>query len=173
MIERDEDEHVDWHTVEQYVSNRLDPAIVSEITDHFAICTPCRGMLTQSIRKKLDQSEDQPRDASAFDGAIPSQVDLSGYRIVRRVAEGGMGTVYEAEQLVTGRPVALKFISNSKVASLGFGPSAEGVLQEVRAMGALSHRNIIQVIDVIVYRDAPVIVMEYFPGVTLLDWCRE
>jgi tetratricopeptide (TPR) repeat protein len=173
MIERDEDEHVDWHTVEQYVSNRLDPAIVSEITDHFAICTPCRGMLTQSIRKKLDQSEDQPRDASAFDGAIPSQVDLSGYRIVRRIAEGGMGTVYEAEQLVTGRPVALKFISNTKVASLGFGPSAEGVLQEVRAMGALSHRNIIQVIDVIVYRDAPVIVMEYFPGVTLLDWCRE
>lgn len=44
-MERDEDEHVDWHTVEQYVSNRLDPAIVSEITDHFAICTPCRGVL--------------------------------------------------------------------------------------------------------------------------------
>ena len=172
-MERDEDEHVDWHTVEQYVSNRLDPAIVSEITDHFAICTPCRGMLTQSMRKKLDESDAQARETSSFDGAIPSQMDLSGYRIVRRIAEGGMGAVYEAEQLVTGRAVALKFISNTKVASLGFGQSAEGVLQEVRAMGALSHRNIIQVIDVIVYRDAPVIVMEYFPGATLLDWCRE
>src|SRR5262249_25039230 len=44
-------------------------------------------------------------------------VRVGHYRIVRRIAEGGMGTVYEAEQDNPRRTVALKVIRTGMVAS--------------------------------------------------------
>jgi hypothetical protein len=39
---------------------------------------------------------------------------FAGYRIVRQIARGGMGTVYEAVMIRTGRPVALKCIAGDR-----------------------------------------------------------
>src|SRR4051812_26319481 len=55
-------------------------------------------------------------DATAFhagpnpSGQTPLPECIGGYRLLRSLGTGGMGTVYEGEELATGRRVALKLI---------------------------------------------------------------
>src|SRR5689334_8116563 len=51
----------------------------------------------------------------AADG--PSLGTVGGYRLLREIGAGGMGTVFEAEQLLTGRRVAVKLIRRELTAS--------------------------------------------------------
>ena len=66
--------------------------------------------------------------------------NLGEYRILREVGRGGMGVVYEAEQLPLGRHVALKVLPSSAVLN----PSVLTRFQnEVRAAARLHHTNIV------------------------------
>ena len=68
---------------------------------------------------------------------------VTHYRIVSKLGEGGMGVVYEADDLTLGRRVALKFCA---------GGSADprlraNLLKEARAASSLSHPNIAHVYE--------------------------
>lgn len=70
---------------------------------------------------------------------------IAGFQILRKLGQGGMGTVYLAEQTSLRRQVALKVIAPQ------FSSDAQAVdrfMREARTAAAVNHPNIISVIDV-------------------------
>jgi serine/threonine protein kinase len=76
--------------------------------------------------------------------ALEPGTELAGYRIVRFVDRGGMGSVYEATQLSLDRRVALKFISQHLGEDERF---RERFRREARSGAAIDHPNILPVYE--------------------------
>ncbi len=94
---------------------------------------------------------------------------VGGFRIIRQVASGGMGTVYEAEQLEPRRTVALKVLRN-------LGPSTESLRRfrhECQILARLKHPGIAQIYAAGTAREGgralPYFAMEYIPGAQAID----
>src|SRR5437899_2882296 len=101
-----------------------------------AFCGFCGKPLAEARPESTVQSETKlavPPGTGA-DDAEPEMV--GGYRLIRRLGAGGMGTVYEAEDCGTRRRVALKLLAPH------FAESSEAVQrfrQEGRLASAIAH----------------------------------
>jgi serine/threonine protein kinase len=94
---------------------------------------------------------------------------ISQYRVLREVGHGGMATVYEAEDALLDRHVALKVINEDLLRDAAAVALFE---REARAAAALVHPNICTVHELIQYKGRPVIVMEFLAGETLRQMLR-
>ena len=90
--------------------------------------------------------------------------EVPGYRITGRLGEGGMGTVWRAEQLGTRRDVALKILV---AGTLGATRARRRFEREVELAAGLTHPNIARVYDSGLQRGAYYYAMELVDGVPL------
>ena len=94
---------------------------------------------------------------------------ISHYRIIERLGGGGMGEVFEAEDLRLGRRVAIKFLSDE----LARDPVAlERFQREARAVSALNHPYICTLHDIGDADGRPYFVMELLVGESLKQRMR-
>lgn len=92
------------------------------------------------------------------------------YRVIERLARGGMSTVYSAMDERLDRPVAVKVMA----ASLSTDPAfADRFAREARVAAKLSHLNAVSVYDQGVDAEHVFLVMELVRGRTLRDLLRE
>lgn len=96
----------------------------------------------------------------------PPPAAVGGYRLVRFLGAGGMGTVYEGESPDTGNRVAVKLLSGRLSASPN---SVERFRQEGRLASQLAHPRCVFVLAADTDAGRPYIVMELMPGRTLKD----
>jgi len=91
---------------------------------------------------------------------------ISHYRIVDRLGEGGMGSVWKAEDTTLGRLVAIKSLSRQ----LAENEEARArFVREAQAASALNHANITTVYELLEDEGEQFIAMEYVEGKTIRD----
>jgi serine/threonine protein kinase/WD40 repeat protein len=86
-----------------------------------------------------------PNGGSGLDHRIESGRRIAGYRVVRELGRGGMGTVYEAVHVGLDRPVALKVLG---VHAAPDSSARRRFLNEARTAAGLHHTHIVPVFDV-------------------------
>lgn len=89
------------------------------------------------------------------------------YRIVKKIAEGGMATVYKAQDERLNRPVALKIMHTQLAQGLHREQFIARFRREATSAASIANPHIVQVYDTGEFEGLDYLVMEYVHGVNL------
>jgi serine/threonine protein kinase/tetratricopeptide (TPR) repeat protein len=139
--------------------------------DHAGLCPKCliQGAFDTSDCDITAHAEEPDTQTIATGGTDSGDDDFGRYRILRPLGEGGMGTVYLAEQREPiRRRVAIKVVK--------LGMDTAHVLarfdNERQALAVMDHPNIAQIFDAgATAKGRPYFVMEYIDGVPITQYC--
>jgi tetratricopeptide (TPR) repeat protein len=106
------------------------------------------------------------RPSVAAEPSLPTGGQLGDFQLIREVGRGGMGIVYEAEQVSLGRRVALKVLP---IAATMDPRHLQRFQNEARAAAGLHHTNIVPVYGVGNDRGVHYYAMQFIDGQTLAD----
>jgi len=111
------------------------------------------------------------RGVTCLQMPLASQIELPDrYRVARHIASGGMASVWEAEDLMLRRTVAVKVLASQLALDSG---ARERFQREARTAAQISDRpHIVTIYDIGEHREHAFIVMEYCSGGTVADRLR-
>ena len=136
-----------------YIENH--PELAGEIREVFPAMAMMENIALADESLEADRTGDLPARR------LPALEQLGDYRIVREVGRGGMGVVYEAEQVSLGRHVALKVLPSQMLRDARTRRRFE---REARAAAKLHHTNIVPVFGVGEQGETPYYVMQFIQG---------
>jgi serine/threonine protein kinase len=107
-----------------------------------------------------------PANPAALPGTSTRFPQIEGYQFIEVLGRGGVGTVYKAKQILTGRYVAIKVLTSNLLDR-----SAHVRLQqEARVLCKLDHPNVVTIHDFgLTPEGFPFLIMQYISGSTLQD----
>ena len=146
-------------TAEEYAARY--PEAADEIREVFP---------TLVLMEDLGSLSDARAQGPPADLAIGKDGQFGDYRILREIGRGGMGVVFEAEQLSLGRRVALKILPQRGSLS---GRQIERFQLEARSAARLLHPHIVSIHDVGVEGGVHYYAMQYVAGQSLDAVIRE
>jgi serine/threonine protein kinase len=119
---------------------------------------------------EMEQAKEDRNDVSepSTPGPLPPLERLGDFRIIREIGHGGMGVVYEAEQMSLGRRVALKVMTARTLRNADHKRRFE---REAKAAAKLHHTNI--VFGTGEHQGTPYYVMQFIHGTGLDVVIRE
>ncbi len=119
------------------------------------------AMLVVERDLTIDPEPSFKASSSFFSSHRDNERRLGDYRILREIGRGGMGVVYEAEQISLGRRVALKVLPGHVA---GDRTSLERFRHEAKAAARLHHTNIVPVFEVGREGDVAFYAMQFIQG---------
>jgi serine/threonine protein kinase len=123
-----------------------------------------RPTLSMRAGGAVDDADEDTSTSTAPEQVAPG-TDIGGYTVDGELGRGGMGVVYEAEDVALGRHVALKFLPDGIS-----DPSAlERFRREARAASSLNHAHICTIHAIDQHAGRPFMVMELMEGSTVRE----
>jgi tetratricopeptide (TPR) repeat protein len=158
--------------LELYVLSELDEASRRHVEAHIRDCQSCARNVVE-MTENLRLAPALRRDTPDRDALEQMPDSIGGYRILRKLGQGGMGAVYEAQQENPRRVVALKMlrpglVSNALLARFR---------HEAQVLGRLRHPGIAQIYEAGTHRPVdgaaqPYFVMELVHGPALIEYAE-
>jgi serine/threonine protein kinase/Flp pilus assembly protein TadD len=142
------------------------------LEDHAQHAEELRGLLP-ALRLLVDFSRSSTAHVpvpTAEGIESPPSSDLGDFRLIRELGRGGMGIVYEAEQVSLGRRVAVKVLP---FAGTMDGKQLQRFRNEAQAAASLHHTNIVPVYFVGCERGVHYYAMQLIEGCTLAGLIRD
>jgi len=118
-------------------------------------------LTVEQVKKVL--SEQRKRRTAEADEALPMEY-FGEYKLLAKLGEGGMGTVYKAKETLAERLVALKVLRKTLAGNQKFTQRFD---REAKLAGSLNHANVVSCFSAGVHRGIQYISMEYIEGETL------
>lgn len=184
---------IDTKSLADFLAGRVQGDRANEIEIHFRSCALCQNQaerlslqsdsLVAAARSaaKSDPVESEPELVDALsairrlrspggtgsagtDPTTSALPEVANYRLLEKLGEGGMGTVYRAIHLRLEKTVALKIMKCDRSAN----PQAVSRFErEMRAIGRLEHHHIVRALDAGEHSGVYFLAMEYIAGIDL------
>lgn len=95
----------------------------------------------------------------------PESRTIGRYLVLRRIGDGGMGTVFSAYDEQLDRRIAIKILHQAATAQ-----GRQRLVREAQALARLGHPNVVYVYEVGEVDERLFLAMEFVEGCTLADW---
>lgn len=152
-------------TLDQTIDSELDQPTLGQAT---LVSSPSKPIVRSGASRG---SGDQQTANRSNDPDFYSETETpDGYKILGTLGKGGMGVVYEAEQLALGRTVAIKMILSGANASRD---QLARFQREAESAARLTHPNIVAVHEVGEHNGLPFFSLEYVDGKSVSHLLRK